>query len=47
MHIAENDRKNFVRVVETERLSLHAGNIARYRLTPNEFSRWKMKWEEL
>lgn len=42
--ILEHDRHRFIEVVETELLSLHEGNIARYRLRPGEFSAWKAGW---
>ena len=37
-------RARFVEVVETEIMSLHEGNIARFRLTPREFDAWKRAW---
>ena len=43
--IQEIDRHRFTEVVETELMSLHEGNIARYRLRPGEFSEWKKRWE--
>ncbi len=39
-----NEQKRFVEVVETELMSLHEGNIARYRLRPAEYEKWKIKW---
>ncbi len=39
------ERKHFVEVVETELMSLHDGNIARYRLRPTEYGTWKIKWD--
>jgi hypothetical protein len=33
-----------VEVVETELMSLHEGNIARYRLRPTEYQAWREKW---
>ena len=33
-----------VDVVETEVMSLHEGNIARFRLSPTEFDTWKKNW---
>ncbi len=39
-----NEQKRFVEVVETELMSLHDGNIARYRLRPTEYEKWKIKW---
>jgi hypothetical protein len=38
------DRAHFIEVVETELCSLHAGNIARYRIRPGEFSDWTKQW---
>jgi len=33
-----------VDVVETEVMSLHEGNIARFRLLPPEYEAWKPNW---
>ena len=38
------DQPRFVEVVETEIMSLHEGNIARYRLRPAEFRAWRESW---
>jgi len=38
------DQAKFIEVVEIELLSLHEGNIARFRLRPSEFSDWKTNW---
>jgi len=38
------DQARFVEVVETELMSLHEGNIARYRLRPSEFQLWQQQW---
>jgi hypothetical protein len=38
------DRTRFVEVVETEIMSLHEGNIARYRLRPAEYRAWRENW---
>ena len=47
-HAAERvppaDRVRFVEVVETEIMSLHEGNIARYRLRPAEYQAWRQGW---
>ena len=43
--IEPKDRARFTEVVETELSSLHDGNIARYRLRPDEFNAWKALWE--
>lgn len=39
--IPEADRVKFIDTVEVELLSLHEGNIARYRLRLGEFAKWK------
>jgi len=38
------DQARFVEVVETEIMSLHEGNIARYRLRPAEYQAWREGW---
>jgi hypothetical protein len=38
------DQARFVEVVETELMSLHEGNIARYRLRPAEYQTWRQDW---
>ncbi len=38
------DRHRFVEVAETELMSLHEGNMARYRLRPSEFAAWRQGW---
>lgn len=38
-------RMRFVEVVETELMSLHEGNMARYRIRPSEFSDWRKNWK--
>ena len=43
--IAALDRARFIEVVETQLLSLHEGNIARYRLRPSEFHAWRKSWQ--
>ena len=39
------ERGRFIDVVETELLSLHAGNFARFRLRPSEFEAWQAIWQ--
>ena len=39
--VAEQDRLRFIEVVETEIMGLHEGNIARYRLRPSEYHKWR------
>jgi hypothetical protein len=43
-NIPAADRKKFIEYTETELLSLHEGNFARYMITPSEFSRWHELW---
>lgn len=38
------DQTRFIEVAETEMMSLHEGNIARYRLRPAEFRAWRQGW---
>ena len=43
-HIQAPDRERFIEVVENQLLSLHEGNIARYRLRSSEFLSWRETW---
>ncbi len=43
--IEAQDRARFIEVVETELLSLHEGNMARYRIRLSEFHAWREVWE--
>lgn len=38
-------RMRFVEVVETELMSLHEGNMARYRIRPSEYVDWRKNWK--
>lgn len=42
--VKQDERPRFVEVAETELMSLHEGNIARYRLRPKEFRVWREEW---
>jgi Fic/DOC family len=42
--IPEEDCAKFIEAVETELLSLHEGNIARYKIRYSDFKKWKMAW---
>jgi hypothetical protein len=44
-HIADEDNARFSEVVETEVMSLHEGNIARYRIRPSEYRSWREDWQ--
>ncbi len=43
-HAQGEDRARLVEVIETEIMSLHEGNFARYRITPSEFQSWREAW---
>lgn len=43
--LPDDDRERFVEVAETQLMSLHEGNIARYRLRPSEFQAWYAAWK--
>ncbi len=38
------DQEKFIDVAETELLSLHEGNFARYQIRPMEFATWQAEW---
>ena len=42
--ILAEDRARFVEIVETEVMSLHEGNMVRYRLRPSQYQAWKETW---
>ena len=42
--ISADNRDRFIEIIETELISLHEGNIARYHLQPAEFKTWKQSW---
>ncbi len=44
-NIPEKDRTKLIEYLETELLSLHEGNFARYYISPSEFTRWKEVWD--
>ena len=43
-YVSQESRARFVEVAETELMSLHDGNIARYRLRPSEYQAWRKTW---
>ena len=43
-NIMEADRELFREMAETELLSLHEGNFARYQVRPSEFVAWQEAW---
>ncbi len=42
--VPQEDRARFIEVVETEIMSLHDGNIVRYRLQLSQFQTWRQSW---
>ena len=42
--VSPADQARFIEVVETEIMSLHQGNIARYRLRQAEYQAWRQGW---
>jgi hypothetical protein len=42
--VALYDQARFIEVIETELMSLHKGNIARFRLKPSEYDEWLKTW---
>lgn len=46
LHVPEADQARFIETVETELMSLHDGNFARYRVSPPEFKIWKEAWSK-
>ena len=43
-NVKESDQTRFLEVVETELMSLHEGNIARYRLRLPQYYSWRESW---
>ena len=43
--IDPDGRRRFAELAETELISLHEGNFARYRIRPSEFAAWRQVWE--
>jgi len=44
--LPQNDRSKFIEAVETELLSLHPGNFARYWVSPAQFAKWQEAWKK-
>ena len=45
-NLPEADREKFRDMAETELLSLHEGNFARYQIRPSEFEAWQKAWSD-
>jgi len=44
-NIDAGERERFKEVAESELLSLHEGNFARYQIRPSEFAAWQTVWK--
>lgn len=44
--VPEADRHRFIEAAETELLSLHEGNFARYGVRPSDFEAWQEVWKK-
>ena len=44
-NIEPGEQEQFREMAETELLSLHEGNFARYQITPKQFSSWQQVWK--
>lgn len=44
IYLPPEEQSHFIEVVETEVLSLHEGNIARYKLSLSEYETWQKSW---
>ncbi len=44
LNLPDEDKARFIEITETELMSLHEGNIARYRIRPSEYLRWREAW---
>jgi hypothetical protein len=44
MHVDPGEREQFQETAESELLSLHEGNFARYQVRPSEFAAWREAW---
>lgn len=45
-NVSAEDVEGFREMVETELLSLHEGNFARYQIRPSEFRAWSEPWQK-
>jgi Fic family protein len=45
--VGSSERNDVVHAIERELISLHEGNIARFKLDLHEFRKWKAEWENL
>lgn len=43
LDLSEEDFSSLLEIIETEIMSLHEGNIARFKIRPSEYAKWKAK----
>lgn len=43
-HLDVKDWGRFIEITESELMSLHEGNVARYQIRPSEFEAWRKVW---
>lgn len=43
-NIAQDEQAKFIEIIEIELMSLHKGNIARFRLKLSEYETWLKTW---
>jgi hypothetical protein len=43
--VPPTEQPRFIEICETQTMSLHEGNIARYRLRPSEYQAWREVWQ--
>ncbi|WP_208292261.1 hypothetical protein [Sphingobacterium paludis] len=43
--LPKSDRSKFVEIVDTELLSMHDGNFARFQIKPSKYRKWKEIWK--
>jgi DNA-binding transcriptional ArsR family regulator len=44
-NVSADERETFREMVESDLLSLHEGNFARFHVRPSEFAAWQVAWE--
>jgi hypothetical protein len=45
-HVSEANRARFIEIAETELMSIHEGNFARYQIRPSEYRAWQAMWHQ-
>ena len=45
-NLQHDERARFIEIAETELLTIHDGNFARYQIRPQEFETWRRVWKQ-